>query len=41
MTDSNAGDGAPNGIDMSAIEIFQPGEGCYNFEDLGHDNGFR
>ena len=41
MTAGSGGGSPPNGIDMSAIEIFQHGEGCHNFEDLGHDNGFR
>jgi len=28
-------------IDMSAIEVFHFAEDCQNFEDFGHENGFR
>lgn len=36
------GDGNDNGqLDMTSIEVFHQREGCTNFEDLGHDNGFR
>ena len=34
-------DVAGHKIDVSSIEVFHFKEGCQNFEDLGHDNGFR